>query len=113
MSDELFDGHIASTMTLGEAIVRGILDPPKYVQSVYSYMDDLERYGEKVRRIKDQKRREQAEDHLEKLKRALDKAEGLDVLFDRHMTERCGKYIVFCANAGSDREGGRVVPSGR
>ena len=101
MSDELFDGHIASTMTLGEAIVRGILDPPKYVQSVYSYMDDLEKYGEKVRRIKDQKRREQAEDHLEKLKRALDKAEGLDVLFDRHMTERCGKYIVFCANHGA------------
>ncbi len=98
MSDELFDGHIASTMTLGEAIVRGILHPPKYVQSVYSYRDDLEKYSERVCNIKDQKRREQAEDHLEKLKRALDRAEGLDVLFDRHMTERYGKYVVFCAN---------------
>ncbi len=98
MADELFDGHIASRMTLGEAIVRGILDPPKYVQSVYSYMDDLEKYSGKVCNIKDLKRREQAEECLEKLKRALNKAEGLDVLFDRHMTERRGKYIIFCAD---------------
>lgn len=98
MSDELFDGHIASQMTLGEAIVRGILDPPKYVQSIYSYKDGLEKYSEKIRRIRNKKRREQAEDCLEQLKRALNKAEGLDVLFDRYMTGRRGKYIVFCAN---------------
>ena len=30
MADELFDGCVASEMTLGEAIVRGILNPPKY-----------------------------------------------------------------------------------
>lgn len=104
MSDELFDGHIASRMTLGEAIVRGILNPPKYVQSVYSYMDDLEKYSEKVRGIRNPRRREKAEDYLEQLKRALDKAEGLDVLFDKHMTERHGKYIVFCANYEAMRE---------
>ena len=48
MSDEIFDGHVASTMTLGEAIVRGILNPPKYVQYIYSYLDDLERYESKI-----------------------------------------------------------------
>lgn len=31
MADELFDGNVASEMTLGEAIVRGILNPPIYV----------------------------------------------------------------------------------
>lgn len=31
MSDELFDGNVASEMSLGEAIVRGILNPPKYL----------------------------------------------------------------------------------
>ena len=36
MAEELFDGNIASEMTLGEAIVRGILKPPKYVMSVFS-----------------------------------------------------------------------------
>lgn len=29
MADELFDGNVASEMTLGEAIVRGILNPPQ------------------------------------------------------------------------------------
>ena len=64
----------------------------------YSYRNDLERYSEKVRRIRNERRRAQAEDCLEQLKRALDRAEGLDVLFDRYMTERRGKYIIFCAN---------------
>ena len=36
MADELFDGNIASEMSLGEAIVRGILAPPKYVISTFS-----------------------------------------------------------------------------
>ncbi len=44
MADELFDGNVASEMTLGEAIVRGVLQP-------------------------------------------------------QHMTDRTGKYLVFCAKA--------------
>ena len=36
MAEELFDGHVASEMTLGEAIVRGILPAPKYVTTVLS-----------------------------------------------------------------------------
>ena len=40
MVNELFDGNIASEMTLGEAIVRGILNPPKYVLSVFAYQED-------------------------------------------------------------------------
>ncbi|MCD7885147.1 MAG: DEAD/DEAH box helicase family protein, partial [Lachnospiraceae bacterium] len=44
MADELFDGNVASQMNLGEAIVRGILNPPKYVLSVYSWKKDLVKY---------------------------------------------------------------------
>ena len=36
MAEEIFDGKIASEMTLGEAIVRGILPEPKYVIAMYS-----------------------------------------------------------------------------
>ena len=39
MAQELFDGHIASEMSLGEAIVRGILPAPKYVLSIFKYLD--------------------------------------------------------------------------
>ena len=98
MADELFDGNIASEMTLGEAIVRGVLNPPKYVLSIFSYQKDLEKYKNRVRRAKNKAVRTAAERYLEALRRALDKADGLDVIFDRHMTDRTGKYIVFCAN---------------
>ncbi len=39
MAVELFDGNIASEMTLGEAIVRGILNAPAYVLSLFAYGD--------------------------------------------------------------------------
>ena len=43
MADELFDGCIAYKITLGEAIGRGILPAPKYVVSLYSCREELER----------------------------------------------------------------------
>ncbi len=98
MADELFDGNIASEMTLGEAIVRGILNPPKYVLSIFSYQDSLSKYEMRVNRAQNKAVRDKAEKYLEALRRALDKADGLDVIFDKHMTDRRGKYIVFCAN---------------
>lgn len=98
MADELFDGNVASEMTLGEAIVRGILKSPRYVLSLYKYADDLDKYERHIRRLKNKAQRDRADEYLELLKRALDKADGLDELFDQYMTERTGKYIVFCAN---------------
>ena len=98
MADELFDGNVASEMTLGEAIVRGILNPPKYVLSVFSYQKDLKRYERRVKVAKNKAVRDSAEKYLEALRRALEKADGLDVVFDKHMTDRTGKYIVFCAD---------------
>lgn len=98
MADELFDGNVASEITLGEAIVRGILAAPKYVLSVFSYQKDLERYKARVRRAKSKAVRDEAERYLEALRRALEKADGLDIIFEKHMTERTGKYIAFCAN---------------
>ena len=98
MSNELFDGNVASEMTLGEAIVRGILNPPKYVLSVFSYQKELEKYEQRIRFAKNKAVRDAGEKYLEAIRRALEKADGMDVIFDKHMTDRKGKYIVFCAN---------------
>ena len=124
MADELFDGNIASEMTLGDAIVRGILNPPKYVLSMYSCQKELERYRERAKNAKSKAVRAEVEKYLEALRRALEKADGLDEIFRKHMTaesdnsiqgkagqtdkaekfyaerqsRRYGKYLVFCAN---------------
>ena len=109
MVDELFDGNIASEMTLGEAIVRGILNPPKYVMSVFAYQEDYKKLESRVRHTKTKATRDQAEQYLEALRRALEKADGMDVIFDKHITDRTGKYIVFCSNIDHLREMQRNV----
>ena len=98
MAEELFWGNVASEMTLGEAIARGILAAPKYVVSVYAYRKELERYEKRVYGMKNRAARNLAEKYLEALRRSLEKADGLDEVFARHMSERTGKYLVFCAN---------------
>lgn len=104
MADELFDNNIASQMSLGEAIVRGILNPPKYVLSLFTYQNELEKYQSRVQQAKSKAVRDKGEELLEALRRALDKAEGLDEVFAKHMADRAGKYIVFCANAEHMRQ---------
>ena len=104
MADELFDGNIASEMTLGEAIVRNILLPPTYVISLYAYQKDMDKYERRVRTAKNKLVKNAAEKYLDALRRALEKADGIDVIFEKHMSDRTGKYIVFCANFEHMRE---------
>lgn len=98
MADELFDGNVASEITLGEAIVKGILPSPKYVTALYSYSKDLKNYEKRIANYKNSKMKENAEMYLEALKRAIQNSEGLDEIFSKHITEKSSKYIVFCAN---------------
>ncbi len=98
MADELFEGNVASEMTLGEAIVRGILNPPKYVLSVFQYKKDVQKYSKRVHNAKSKAVRDEGEKLLDKLRRALENADGLPQIFKKHIPVQNGKYIVFCAN---------------
>lgn len=110
MVAELFDGNVASEITLGEAIVRGILNPPTYILSIYSYQNDLKKYANRVKQAKSRTVRDEAEKYYEALRRALEKADGLDLIFKKHMKAKDGKYIVFCANAEHMQEMMEKVP---
>ena len=44
IAQEMFDGYIASKMTLAECIVKGILPAPKYVTTVFRYQQELDKY---------------------------------------------------------------------
>ena len=98
MAEELFDGHIASEMTLGEAVVRGILPAPKYVTTVYQYQKALAKYQARVDNLRTQGIQDVNQKYLDALRRALEQADGLDRVFAHHITNKAGKYIVFCAN---------------
>lgn len=96
MADEIFESNIASQMTLGEAIVRGILLPPTYVTAIYSCAKDLKKYELRVKSAKSAATRDAAQRYLDSLRRAIDKADGLDAIFSKYITDRNGKFIVFC-----------------
>ena len=97
MAEELFDGHVASEMSLGEAIVRGILPAPKYVTTVFKYQQDLARYQNRVNNLRSPGIQDVNQKYLDALKRALEQADGLDKVFARHIANSSGKYIVFCS----------------
>lgn len=97
MAEELFSGNIASEMTLGEAIVRGILNPPTYIVSMFSYQKELEEYEKKIKQTRYASVRGKAQEYIDELRRALQMADGIDEMFNKHMKEKKGKYIVFCS----------------
>lgn len=94
---ELFDGYVASEMTLGECIVRGILPKPRYVTTVFKYQQDLEKYQARIARVKTPALRDIHEKYYNALRRALEQADGLDVILKKHITAKKGKYLVFCS----------------
>lgn len=110
MAEELFDGNVASEITLGEAIVNGILNPPTYVLALYSYGNDLINYKHRIAKTKNRAVRDKAEKYYESLRRALEKSVGLDVIFQRYLPAKHGKYIVFCTNMDHMREMMAKVP---
>ena len=94
--EEHFDGHIASEMTLGEAVVRGILPTPNYVTTVYQYQKDLARYQTRVDNLRSPGIQDANQKYLDALRRALEQTDGLDKVFEHHITNKSGRYIVFC-----------------
>ncbi|MDD3416417.1 MAG: Helicase associated domain protein [Lachnospiraceae bacterium] len=98
MADELFDGQIASRMSLSEAIADKILPSPVYIASFYQFGEELERMQNKVRYTGNEYLRLILSAKIKKAKRMLAEREcGLPDIFRKHITEPEGHYIVFCS----------------
>ena len=99
MAEELFEGAVASEMSVSEAMARGILPVPHYVVSAYSYHETLEQLQERVNGIRNRERREESQNLLIRLRHSLEQAEGIREIFAKHIKDSRGKYIVFCSNS--------------
>ncbi|MGN0181063.1 MAG: Helicase associated domain protein [Candidatus Ornithomonoglobus sp.] len=71
---------------------------------------ELEKYQKRVQRARSKAVRAAGEKYLEALRRALEKADGLDTIFCKHMEDKKGKYILFCANGEHMQEMIEMVP---
>ncbi|MDY4509076.1 MAG: Helicase associated domain protein [Candidatus Faecousia sp.] len=104
IAQELFDGNVASEMTLGECIVRGILPKPKYVTTVFKYQQALEKYQTRITDTRSDAMRAIHQSCYDALRRALEQADGLDVILKKHITNPQGKYLIFCSDYEHLRE---------
>lgn len=98
MAEELFDGNVVSNLTLSEAIAKKILPTPKYITGLYKYKDNIEGYQEEIDKLEDNSLRNHYSDILKRLKEELSNLDGVKEIFDKHMDNKNGKYIIFCKN---------------
>ena len=96
MVDELFEGNIASEITLAEAIARNILPFPTYVTCVYSLINEIKKREEMLENVEDEKKKQYLSKLIEKAKRYLENVEGIDEIVKKFVTKKEGKYLIFC-----------------
>lgn len=97
MAEMLFNGNIASYMTLGEAVALNILPTFTYIPVWYDYDEKLERYQKLIAKTPKDKQPEM-EKKLNLIKRSLQNSYGAEDIFKKYMPTDHGKYIVFCRN---------------
>lgn len=85
MAEELFDGNIASQMSLSAAVSAGILPAPTYVVSMYAYQEEYQKLQKRVLAFSNPLLKAENQKLLERLKRALEQSVGLDQTFAKHM----------------------------
>lgn len=98
MSDEVFEGNIASSMELEEAWLRGILPIPKYVIALYNAPKELGELKVSIEKVKDKKKYSKFTKKYEELRRSLQDAGGVDTAIAKHLKKSDAKIIVFCPN---------------
>ena len=98
MSKEIFNGDVASHLTLAEAIVKKILPTPNYIGSIISLQSDIDKIQKQIDNYVNKEEAKEYQKILDKAKKMLENSDGLDVIFNKHIQNKNGKFIVFCRN---------------
>ena len=93
--ERIFENSVASEISLLEAMELGIIIPPRYIVPDFIKEDELETLLEKIENA-DENRKPELKQKYDELVEKSEKAPGIPELMDEHITQRDGKYIVFC-----------------
>lgn len=96
MTEEFFDGNIASWISLEDAITDGILDPPKYVTTISENSNIIKNYQTMIDSIENDTERKEAQRLLDESIVDIKKKNNLSDIFERNMEIKDGRYIIFC-----------------
>ena len=95
--ERIFKNSVASEISLLEAIEDGIIYPPKYVIPDFLMLEEKELMLKKIE-MTSGPLKEQLQAEYDEAVRKSDNAPGIPELMEEHITEKNGKYIVFCKN---------------
>lgn len=98
--ERLFEGKIASEITLVEALQSDKihLKAPTYIPSDYALGEKLEGILEEIEECEDEEKKKKLKNLYEKMRGIVDKADGIPELLKKNITKKDGKYIVFCGS---------------
>ena len=95
--ERIFKNSVASEISLLEAIEDGIIYPPKYIIPDFLMLEEKELMLKKIE-MTSGPLKEQLQAEFDEAVRKSDNAPGIPELMEEHITEKNGKYIVFCKN---------------
>lgn len=99
MAEELFDGCIASEISLADAILNRTLPLPRYIAGLYTYENEFNAITRKIQKsYNSDKEKVELLEEVAVMKRNLDKSKGISAIFKKYINQGKGKYIAFCRN---------------
>ena len=109
--ERLFEGHIASEITLIEALESGriAVKAPRYVTADYALSGELEGLLEQIEACEDESKKKKLLEKYDKLRKIVEEAEGVEELLKKNITKVDGKYIVFCKDRKDMEEKMKLV----
>ena len=93
--ERLFENSIAAEISLLEAMEEGIIIPPRYITPDFLGQDELETLLQQIENAEGDKK-EALKERYDELVEQSSHAQGIPELLDENITERDGKYIIFC-----------------
>ena len=97
MVEEVFDGNIANTITLGEAVYKGILPTFKYITACYNH-NDTDYILQNIKRIPDRQKRAEKLKQYKEFIHNIDKGNNIEKVFKENIKDSSSKFIVFCTS---------------
>lgn len=103
--DKLFEGNCASNLSLSESIAKKIVPLPKYVGALYTLDSELEKLRKKIENATNtSEEKQEFYKKINAMRSQIEKSYGMPIILNKHITNKDGKYIIFCKNKKHLRE---------
>ena len=110
MTQEIFDGNVASSISLAEAMLEELLPVPLYINSKLACREELGRIAKRVGKLEETKEKHELEAKLKELNTRINSGGiGVQEMIRQYITDSSGKYIIFCSTIDALREIDRMV----